>query len=668
MSKKQSLDDLLYEIRRVEQSREILTEKKIKAIYKSLEKDLDGFLGGEYKKYADKDGRFYMSYLEAQNKRASFLNEIVKNVDGISPQLKKEMSTLVDETYKQTYKGMLEAVKKAETRAEFERIVKDISVQPDVLKQAVNNNISKLTLPQVMEKHRAEIIYQIQQEINIGLMNGDRYEQMARRVSNVLVGNGYKGTKGLQGKSMNIVRTESHRNIESGFLDCAERIQQGLEGSEYICAVTWKTMQDERVRPQVRRHTSKGGWKTTLSRSGANHMRMDGQTIKAGEYFDLGDGNKTKAPSQSGVAAHDCNCRCYLSHKTMTVEEFASATGQTVEQVRKKYNIKTPVKEKYLTDDDKKSIITAKKEENVKLDINNFPAVLTKGAEGKNTQKLIDYVNNIEGADPKVLKLYASTGKLENLNSNGITFKVSHAKGHCVQTTSNGITGELKEVKYTIPKLKGENIAGQVNTTLHEQMHLIDLFGREDVAKRGKWHSTTNKKLVNAVKNTSDDMSDEISDIFVRFNKEYKSVRTAVNREYQDKINSVKKEYMGDKSPWEDIHAYKRYEKEAKKLQKEMAEEIDYQSRNIMGGGVNNLQDIYDAFSDGKYRADGIVTYGHGQRYYASTENQVLETIANYASLSVTRPDLIDMLRRDKPDLCKALDEVIEELLEKAGA
>ena len=130
-------------------------------------------------------------------------------------------------------------------------------------------------------------------------------------------------------KAMNIVRTETHRNVEGGFMDCAEHLQECLDGSDLIYAATWRTMKDERVRPQIRRKTKKG-WKTSFSKSGANHMKMEGVTVKAGELFNLGNGVKAKAPSKSGVAAHDCNCRCFLEYNLMTAEEFAKATGKSV--------------------------------------------------------------------------------------------------------------------------------------------------------------------------------------------------------------------------------------------------------------------------------------------------------------------------------------------------
>lgn len=632
---KTSLSEILYDIRRIAEHREVLTDEKIKKIYRSLTDDLNAFIAKEYVQYSDSDGRLYMAYLDAKNQKAKFLQEIVKNVNGISPEIKKEIMSLVDDTYTKSYKGMAQAFKKADTPKGFETITKDIAVNPSVLKQAVNNNISKLTLPAVLEKHRQELIYQLQQELNIGLMQGDRYEKMAKRISERL--------NVSYSKAMNITRTETHRNTENGFMDCAEYIQEGLDESDLIYAATWRTMKDARVRPQQRRKTSKG-WKTTRSTNGANHIQMEGKTVKVGELFDLGGGVKAKAPGESGVAAHDCNCRCFLEYNLMTPEEFEKATGQKIEKTQ------------------------SKKSERVELQLSDFPKEFTKGAEGKNTQKLIDYINNIEGADPNALKLYASTAKLENISSQGIPFKISHAKKHAVQTTTNVHTGKLLEVKYTVPKLTGENIAGQVNTTLHEQMHLLDLFGRENIKTNGKWFSVSNNRVLDTFKNTTCDMSDEMANLFNKYNAECELVTQAAKKTCSEGARILKEKYLPNgMSPWENVSGYKQYEKEAKKLLKKINEEIDYNTRNIMGGGVDNLQDIYDALSGGTYRTTGIVKYGHGEQYYADVSNRAKETVANYVSLSVTRPDLIKILRKDKPELCKALDELIIELVEKAG-
>lgn len=319
-----SLDELLHEIKRVTKSREVLTEEKIRAIYRSLIDDLEQYLSKTYKQYADDEGRLYVHYLDSKNKRAKFLQEIAANVDTLSVPLKAHITKLVNSTYEETYKGMINAFKKAEDITQFAKLTKDIDVNPRVLKQAINNNISKLTLPPVLEKHRNELVYQMQQELNNGLMNGDRYEKMAERIS--------ERCNVSYNKAMNITRTETHRNVESGFMDGAEYIQENLDGSGMIYAAIWRTMKDERVRPWKRVRT-KHGWKIIKKETGANHRKMEGVTVKAGELFDLGGGVKAKAPSQSGVAAHDCRCRCFLEYKMMTAEEFAAATGKPLEKV-----------------------------------------------------------------------------------------------------------------------------------------------------------------------------------------------------------------------------------------------------------------------------------------------------------------------------------------------
>lgn len=638
-----NLDELLHEVRRIEQNRVVLTENRVRSIYRSLMKDLNDFISAEYVKYADEEGKLFLSYLDSQNKRAKFLQEIVERVDGITPDLKKEMLDLVDKTYERSYKGIAKAVLTADDTKDLLSAT-DTLVRPEVLRQAVKNNIEKLTLPAVMEKHRAEIIADIQQTLNVGLMNGDRYETMTKRIQERL--------NVSYSKASNIARTESHRNIESGMLDGAKETAKIIEKDEgLIYAATWRTMKDQRVRPQQRRRTKKG-WKTTISKNGANHQKMEGVTIKVGDQFKLEPNVYAECPGMSGTARNDCRCRCFLQYSLMTVAEFAKATGQSEKDIRAKYDIPSDVEEV----------------EVVELKMSDFPEAFTKGAEGKNTQKLIDFVNGIDGANPNAVKLYGSIGKLENFSANNIPFKISHGKSHAINYRYKPSNHELVDVKFVIPKLKGENIAGQVNTTLHEQMHLLDMLGRTNPKKYNNWFSSTQQPLIDAFRKSSDEIGDEIADLFKKHNAEHEAVRKRLEETYKKKIADVRESYLPNgMSPWEDMKAYRLYEKEAKKLRTAMETERDYESRNIMGGGICNLQDIYDALSKGTYRANGTVAYGHGQQYYAREGNRIKETVANYASLSVTRPDLIEMLRRDKPELCTELDNLIVELLKKAG-
>ncbi len=92
---------------------------------------------------------------------------------------------------------------------------------------------------------------------------------------------------------------------------------------------------------------------------------------------------------------------------------------------------------------------------------------------------------------------------------------------------------------------------------------------------------------------------------------------------------------------------------------------IDYECRNAMGGGVNALEDIDDALSGGRYMQGEVIKCGHGVTYYRSFDSRIKETLANYGSLSVTRSDLVELLKADKPELVKELEKLISDMLKK---
>lgn len=311
---------------------------------------------------------------------------------------------------------------------------------------------------------------------------------------------------------------------------------------------------------------------------------------------------------------------------------------------------------------------TIKAQEEVKqvaeeLKAENFPSSFTAKGELKNTQALVDYVNSLEGADANVVALFNRMGKLENIESNGIPFKISHTKNHAVSTSVYRKSREIADVTLNIPKLQGDDLAGQVNTTLHEEMHLMDLYGRKDPKKTTDWFSTSRKPLIDMFKQTSDSMSDDVANLFNDYKQEYKKVMDEVSRKYDHLISGLNDSMFNRTFQG----SYKDYKKQYNKLVAARDAERDYMSRNIMGGGIGNLQDIYDALSGGAFRDAGKVIYGHGSSYYRYTESRVHETIANYAALSVTRPDLVDLLRADKPDLVAELDATIIDLLKKAS-
>lgn len=302
-----NLDYLLAQVRRIEEHREKGTEAKIRKNYQEILKELRHYLADTYSQYAEDDKLTY-EILQRHSRYARFLDEVEKKINDLSPETKRLVRSTVEQVYEHTYNGMIDAV---QDRAQD--VVSGLKgCTQAILRRAVENPVSKLTLNDRLEKHRKEIIYDIKQAITVGLMNGDRYSTMAGRIKQSVDGS-YK-------KAIRISRTETHRVREAGNLDAARSVQEALSSGNVPLQMmkVWKTMKDERVRPAKQKGRNKQ----------YDHRKMDGVAVKIDEEFILPSGAKTMAPGQSGVAGEDINCRCYLSYELRKVdEESVKQTG-----------------------------------------------------------------------------------------------------------------------------------------------------------------------------------------------------------------------------------------------------------------------------------------------------------------------------------------------------
>ena len=324
MAVQKDLAYYLAQARRIAEHREADAEKEIRKLFKDMLKDLQHFMSETYVQYAEDDKLTY-AMLQKAGYDARFLEEVERRLDILTPKAAREMRKLVEETYEAAYHSMVKGVVDVYNTggqitldAAFEG---HIAITPEQIKAAVENPISGLTLKDTLEKNRKDIIYGIKQVVGVGLMNGDRYTTMAKRIARQ-IDYDYK-------KAIRIVRTEAHRVRERGNIDAAVSVDNELKNTETGLRMvkTWKTMKDERVRPQYARKTKKG-WKRGIAKGGADHVKLEGQTVLASEKFDLGSGVTADAPGQSGVAAHDINCRCYASYEMLMDDEYFNKTGK----------------------------------------------------------------------------------------------------------------------------------------------------------------------------------------------------------------------------------------------------------------------------------------------------------------------------------------------------
>lgn len=154
----------------------------------------------------------------------------------------------------------------------------------ELIKTVLLNPIAELTLPKIFEQHRNDIVRRINIEIAQGLMAGEGYTQMARRLEQAL--------NFAANKARLVARTEAGRARSIA----AEQVNE--VASEYAeTQKVWASMLDKRVRKA--------------------HQNLDGKEADRNGVFKYGP-NFTTAPRLwvgPDSAALSIQCRCVIISK-----------------------------------------------------------------------------------------------------------------------------------------------------------------------------------------------------------------------------------------------------------------------------------------------------------------------------------------------------------------
>ena len=452
-------------------------------------------------------------------------------------------------------------------------------------------------------------------QVTRSIATGDSYAQTAKQLAGQ--------TRIGYNKAVRIARTEGHRIQTTATMDVMEQAKE--KGADVV--KQWDATLDDRTRE--------------------SHMAVDGQIREVDEAFS----NGLMFPGDpDGGAAEVVNCRCALLQRARWALDEDEL--QTLKDRAKFYGLDKADE----FDDFKKKYLKAVEEPAVKntvdpVTLDMFPAYFRKNSASKKaTQTFVDALNEAEDLNPNIRMLYTHMGDLPAIPAD---CTVSYTgKGHAVTSWVSRSTGEVTKCTVKVPKMLGDDLKGQKSTAFHEMGHLIDL----GAGKNGKWVSHTNQKLTDAIRSSGKTIPADIGNLFNDFAEQYKAVRDGLQVTYRAQRTALTSDYRAGKI------SYSVYKKQWNALVREEDAERDYQCRNLCGGGVSMLSDIYDALSGGRYRDNGTLIYGHGAKYYRQAGSAEAEIFANYMSLSVNNPDLIDMLRKDKPDLCAALDQMVEEM------
>ena len=467
------------------------------------------------------------------------------------------------------------------------------------------------------------------------------------------------------GRNLRVGLTQS-MILGEGIPQITDRINKGIDTARYNA---------ERVARTETKRVTYCAHDDVYKDTGVEELRYrcaNGGDSRTCQYCRADNGKVFKRGEEPTLPRHP-NCRCVyipvvsdtfedneLNELTGSVrgaenyEKWREAEAKKQEEVKPVEKVNTKTVEKELKEN------PTPVPEQIKL--TDYPQVFyaTK-PEAKNTQALLDYMNSKTSVDPNVVALYTKMDKLCDGLSDEVVLKVTHGE-HRVKRSWNRNFEYVFDVG--IPKIN-PNYIGTYDTNLHEEMHFLDMLitVKDNKDKLpSKMFSQSYKPLVEAFGKATPVIGDRAKKLFEDFAKECDIIYKKQQETFNTQHEKLKEQYRSGAIDW------KKYNSLFKKLQKEVNEEADNERRALFGGGVSGLQDIYDAVSKGAFRDTGQVTYGHGSAYYTDrrrTNPNCSESLANYASLCVGHPELIDILAEDYPEIVTALRGCVEAMLKE---
>lgn len=246
-------------------------ENRVVKLYAMRYKEIKAEIAKMYEMY-EEDGVLTMAQMSKYNRLDKSLGNIIELLLDVQTEAYKLAQKSMEEQFIENYYRSAYLYEyEAQQKLGFGLLSQDVVVAATV------NPIDKLTLPAVRERNRKIIVDRIRTEIEQGLLRGDSYAAMSKKVKEAVAFDAHK--------AKTVVRTESHRVQTEG------RMKSADQASKYV------VMQKM--------------WDATLD-SGTRkaHQKLDGQVIGKDENFRSPAGGKGKAPGHMHNAGDDINCRC----------------------------------------------------------------------------------------------------------------------------------------------------------------------------------------------------------------------------------------------------------------------------------------------------------------------------------------------------------------------
>lgn len=198
-----------------------------------------------------------------------------------------ELSDILAGVYKRNKQFLYQSMEAAFLAGYFGQLY-ELEMQSDILlglggvrqrayEQMLASSLTGLTLSERLKKNEREIVLRIRQELAQALIQGETYQQAAKRFKGVLAND--------TGKAVRVAWTEIHRAQEEAAQYCREQAAEKIDFEEI-----WVASLDTKTRK--------------------SHRRMDGKKKQQDGYFHVGR-YKARFPGDPSLPAKEVvHCRC----------------------------------------------------------------------------------------------------------------------------------------------------------------------------------------------------------------------------------------------------------------------------------------------------------------------------------------------------------------------
>ncbi|MDA1478369.1 phage minor head protein [Bacillus changyiensis] len=248
-------------------------ERKIDQLFANRLKKIKSQIALMYEKYS-KDGELSYTEINKYNRFRKEMEVMASEIHQDYRELLKLINNLMEKQFVENYL-------RSAYLYEFEAQVKMGFTIPTavVIMAALENPIEKLKLPNILESARNKIVNDISIEIAQGLLAGEGYAKMAKRIENRV--------HFSRAKARRVARTEAHRVQVEGRLRSAEKASKKAD--------------------------LKKMWVSTLdTKTRIGHKKLDGKVVERDGVFKSIYGGVGKAPGHMHNAKDDINCRCSI--------------------------------------------------------------------------------------------------------------------------------------------------------------------------------------------------------------------------------------------------------------------------------------------------------------------------------------------------------------------